>query len=237
MRAALNAVAEEHKKKVRALKTQLKSERQGLFLFLFFVFLCLFLFVFQYFQTAWQTEQAELLDQISKLEKTRDDLRELVREQRLQLENVVAHLKGEADSDSAKRPEHPLPSAMPQKQQQSPSKKSKNAPSEKMLTAKPANVSREEDEWIVVQFGDTKRGATAPAHAGKHAFKQVVRGKREREALPEATDCAQCRAYFDALASEVPNVSRKDLVQQCTRHKSLFPEVGTPPGYWDVGFE
>jgi hypothetical protein len=213
MRAALTAVAGEHKKKVRVLKAQLKSERER-----------------------WEKEQSELLQQVARLEKNRDELRSLLKEQREQLTKFTALVTGEdADDDKVE--------VSPQKKarvdETSPENKSndnkgavQNVASMKKSEEKKGQQEQQEEseEWVVIQLGETRQ------QGRNTAFKQVVRGKRNRAALPEYSDCAQCKAYFDALASELPNVSRKQLVQQCTRHRSLFPEVPTPPGYWDVGF-
>lgn len=111
----------------------------------------------------------------------------------------------------------------------------------------PGKEEQEEEEqeevWKVVQIGDDEGVAVTGSnvhngHNGGGGFKYVesVRGKAAREALPEADDCRMCREYYDALAQET-GVSRSKLIKTCTRHRSLHPQVGTPPGYWDVGFK
>lgn len=228
MREALSKVVDEHKKKVRALKEQLSNERKGDFFFFFSCCLFCSLFVHSSFATVWEAEKSDLQAKISSLERTRDEMRVLLREQREQLERVTA-LVDEGDSKVSESPLRKVASQQtaanngPAGKKARVARSSNSTPdvqenkqrseSEVILVGDDKELKHGEEEWVIVQFGDSKH------HVSKErtAYKQVVRGKRARQALPETSDCPQCRAYFDVIASEIPNVSRKELVQVCKR--------------------
>jgi hypothetical protein len=236
MQKALEAVAAVHKQRTRELKTQVRQERaareeQA-----------------QQERAAWQATEGRLRTQIANLEKNRDELRAVLREQREQLRSFRALLverdgSGEELGDSEEQPQPPEP------QQQRPvvppptesaTKRARVDASSLPATQLPAGREKEageeegEEKWRIVHIGaPNKKGAAATGPASGQAFKAVVRGKKRKE-MPVADDCAMCRQYYDALASET-HIPRNALVQQCTRHRSLFPEVPTPEGYWAVG--
>ena len=93
----------------------------------------------------------------------------------------------------------------------------------------------EEEVWRVVQIGQTAKKPTKKKAGEDFQYTETVRGK-ERQNLKETTDCAMCSAYYDALSKETGQ-TKSSLIKQCTRHRSRFQQVDTPPGYWDVGWK
>ncbi|BBM98945.1 hypothetical protein MPTK1_1g17430 [Marchantia polymorpha subsp. ruderalis] len=75
--------------------------------------------------------------------------------------------------------------------------------------------------------------------APKYKFNEPVRKKRDREQL-EATDCNQCRKFYDAvLAEDAEGVSmdRCEHHDAVSRHRFKFLPPGTPAGFWNIGFD
>ncbi|KAG6548651.1 hypothetical protein Mapa_009805 [Marchantia paleacea] len=73
----------------------------------------------------------------------------------------------------------------------------------------------------------------------KYKFNEPVRKKRDREQL-EATDCKQCRKFYDAvLAEDAEGVSmdRCEHHDAVSRHRFKYLPPGTPAGFWNIGFD
>ncbi|KAL9181314.1 hypothetical protein ACHAXT_010119 [Thalassiosira profunda] len=64
------------------------------------------------------------------------------------------------------------------------------------------------------------------------AFQEVVRGKKDREALP-GHECEECKRFMDAVGRDY---DRDALVQGCSRHRSRCAPPLTPPGFWNLTF-
>lgn len=215
-------VASEHKKRTRELKAQIVRER-----------------------AEWEKEKTELDRLVSSLTRSRDELRELVREQREQLQSFRALIEeGKKEAKKTKKSRIGASAVLPtgigsfvvdleEKKERRGAvsdggmlmkrEREEKKEEEERKKAGGGKEEEEEEEWLVVELGT--KGATP--------FKETVRGKKRLD-LPEADDCDMCRRFFDAMAQET-GLGRERLVHQCTRHRSRHPEVPTPPGYWDVG--
>jgi hypothetical protein len=129
--------------------------------------------------------------------------------------------------------------------EESPKKKKKVQPEPEPAVVEVFDEGEEVEEegeevWRVVQIGQvekppSKKSSKKKTTAGGFQYTESVRGK-ERENLKETTDCAMCSAYYDALSKETGQ-TKSALIKQCTRHRSRFQQVETPPGYWDVGWK
>lgn len=70
-----------------------------------------------------------------------------------------------------------------------------------------------------------------------YKYKEVVRGKTARAALP-GHECEECRKFNDAIyaqtGADMPG--REQMIKECSRHRSRFVPDFTPAGYWDMDF-
>lgn len=64
---------------------------------------------------------------------------------------------------------------------------------------------------------------------------EVVRNKEARAALP-GHSCTECAKYFEALVQQgvVNDENLKEMMRQCSRHKSRWTPPSTPLGFWDL---
>lgn len=126
------------------------------------------------------------------------------------------------------------PPLMPTDEKKAKAGMEKEKPMEKQQKKKTSSddINEDVEEWRVIQIGAPVRNVSSK---GATKFISVVRGKA-RANLPEADDCAMCKEYYDALAAETGQ-ARDQLVRECTRHRSMHPQVTTPPGFWDVGWD
>jgi len=99
--------------------------------------------------------------------------------------------------------------------------------------SKPNDAHRKEDKVKINT--DTSSGKSAAPRKDK--YKEVVRNKEERAALP-GHECEHCSKFFDAItvADGRGSVDRKKLVQLCSRHRYADAPPSTPPGYWQLSF-
>ncbi|KAL3809958.1 hypothetical protein ACHAXA_011400 [Cyclostephanos tholiformis] len=64
------------------------------------------------------------------------------------------------------------------------------------------------------------------------AYQEVVRGRANRQALP-GHECEKCRKWFDAIG---PGYDRREIVKECSRHRSRHIPPSTPPDFWKLTF-
>jgi len=69
----------------------------------------------------------------------------------------------------------------------------------------------------------------------EYKYVSVVRKKSERESLP-SYECAQCRSFYEAVGNDGGPNLRKNLVNNCSRHRSRHPPSNTPADFWDIDF-
>ncbi|KAL2650603.1 hypothetical protein R1flu_018731 [Riccia fluitans] len=77
------------------------------------------------------------------------------------------------------------------------------------------------------------------SRAPVYKFNEPVRKKREREQL-EATDCLQCRKFYDAVLAEDAEgvtMNRCEHHDAVSRHRYKYLPPGTPAGFWNIGFD
>lgn len=90
---------------------------------------------------------------------------------------------------------------------------------------------------------------------GGVVYDEVVRGRRDRQALP-AWACPDCARFYAAIERQGNGVgrpacaacqhgapagaagpsSRADALQLTGRHRAMRPAPATPKGYWNIGF-
>ena len=63
------------------------------------------------------------------------------------------------------------------------------------------------------------------------AYQEVVRGRANRQALP-GHECEECRKWYDAN----PGYDRREIVMECSRHRSRHIPPSTPPDFWNLTF-
>jgi hypothetical protein len=76
------------------------------------------------------------------------------------------------------------------------------------------------------------------ANEYNYKYKEVVRGKKEREKL-HGNDCECCKGFYDALLSGkgAQVFDRDKMVQENSRHRSRHVEVeNTPKDFWEMSF-
>ena len=71
-------------------------------------------------------------------------------------------------------------------------------------------------------------------------YVEVVRKKSERSLLPAYT-CNECQAFANAMMASKDRDGNhffdpKDVVQECSRHRSRFTPPSTPDGFWEMSF-
>ncbi|GMH83145.1 hypothetical protein TL16_g09498 [Triparma laevis f. inornata] len=83
--------------------------------------------------------------------------------------------------------------------------------------------------------------ATAPnpnpyGNNGNTKYKQVIRGKDQRRAM-QGYDCEECKNFFSAICDSSNGAfDKKEMLKQCSRHKSNWVPTQTPPDFWEMGF-
>ncbi len=236
MKEAVRSVWAVHKEAKRKLKEQLRNER-----------------------AQWQLEHEHLNKTIEDLERSKQDLRAIVRQQTQALTSykdlLRAHglLPSVADKDDAgadtRAPEvcaveerapapgrrvAPMAAIVDALANRAP--ENALAPAAKRPRSDDAHVVVDsQGEWDVVQIGSVGGGGGGAGGTAR-AVVQAVRGKKARANLPSVTDCAMCAPFVELMAAET-GCERQALLQLCARHRSSHPEPDTPPGYWDVGFK
>ena len=73
-----------------------------------------------------------------------------------------------------------------------------------------------------------------------YKYQEVVRKKEDRRQL-KAYDCADCRAFLDAICKDKNGKNhgmfdRGEFVQECSRHRARHVPEETPPGFWELSF-
>eukprot|EP01038_Epipyxis_sp_PR26KG_P007075 gene7075-9657_t len=66
-------------------------------------------------------------------------------------------------------------------------------------------------------------------------FVDVVRNKEQRASLPGHT-CLECNKFYDVMIAQgiiSPN-SKKQWLQDCSRHKSKYTPPNTPDSFWEL---
>lgn len=192
----------------------------------------------------WESKEKKLKTAIGSLEKNRDELRGIIREQRDQLKQFRVLLGEQDGADLTEtrpktiEPSEPKTNALSVEPIVVEEFAKKNDLNLKKKAVLDDDEEQGEEEWRVVQIGaPVKSGKkNSDSKSGEYQFTSVVRRKKDRQDLPEADDCDECRAFYDSLA-KVTGMDRSKLVREHTRHRSAHPAVNTPPGYWDVGFD
>ncbi|CAM6113221.1 unnamed protein product [Calypogeia fissa] len=70
-------------------------------------------------------------------------------------------------------------------------------------------------------------------------FNEPVRKKRDREML-QATDCKQCKAFYDAVAAGDASgmlANKCEHQDAVSRHRFKYLPPPTPEGFWNIGFD
>jgi len=73
-----------------------------------------------------------------------------------------------------------------------------------------------------------------------YKYHEVIRKKNERRSL-QGRDCPSCRAFLDAVCKDCDGkdngiFDRKELVQDCSRHRTKHEPDQTPSGFWELSF-
>ncbi len=87
-------------------------------------------------------------------------------------------------------------------------------------TARPPTASAAGGRVIRANARDVAQKAS---EAEKPNAREVVRGKRDREAM-QGYRCDQCKEFYDALGV---------LPHKCSKHKLHRPPPDTPDGFWE----
>ena len=71
-------------------------------------------------------------------------------------------------------------------------------------------------------------------------YQQVIRKQNQRRQLT-GHDCPSCRAFFDAICKDANGndngqFNRKEMVQECSRHRYKYVPEQTPQGFWELSF-
>ncbi|EGC28291.1 hypothetical protein DICPUDRAFT_160384 [Dictyostelium purpureum] len=69
----------------------------------------------------------------------------------------------------------------------------------------------------------------------KIKIKEVIRNQEEREKL-QGFDCAHCKEFYDAVLGDDES-KKKQMLNQCSRHRHNDEPPSTPPGFWDFEFK
>ncbi|KAL3700968.1 hypothetical protein R1sor_018990 [Riccia sorocarpa] len=88
-------------------------------------------------------------------------------------------------------------------------------------------------------YSAEKEKTSLSSKAPGYKFNEPVRKKREREQL-EATDCLQCRKFYDAVLAEDAEgvtMNRCEHHDAVSRHRYKYLPPGTPAGFWNIGFD
>lgn len=70
---------------------------------------------------------------------------------------------------------------------------------------------------------------------------EVVRSKQQREALPGFT-CEECLKFYETMQQQGiyalnDSQQRRDVLQACSRHKSVWVPPSTPEGFWNLSLQ
>lgn len=50
-------------------------------------------------------------------------------------------------------------------------------------------------------------------------------------------DCEECKKFFSAICDSSNGAfDKKEMLKQCSRHKSNWVPTQTPPDFWEMGF-
>lgn len=68
-------------------------------------------------------------------------------------------------------------------------------------------------------------------------YKEVVRGKDARRALP-AHECEHCIKFNNAVEAQTGAsvLNREQMLHECSRHRASHAPESTPPDYWEMSF-
>ena len=81
---------------------------------------------------------------------------------------------------------------------------------------------------------ETTKKHTASNGTEEFACVEVVRNKAARKLLPGHT-CLGCQKFYDAIdKSAFTEDQRKELINNCSRHRYKFQPPATPDHYWSL---
>ena len=111
------------------------------------------------------------------------------------------------------------------------SKKKKNRDNSSTMNHSPASKSTNR------QTNSRPKAKIDPTKDKGYKYHEVVRGKKAREEL-DGYDCDKCKGFFSAVLSGkgAKVFERKNLICDCSRHRSKFSPDNTPDGFWEMSF-